>query len=213
MFGPLGFNEIIFILVLGFLLLGPRQLAIFSRTFGEMLGRFYRATADARRLFEEERRKLEADMSEVTAPMRQAKDSLRSLRGELQKDVAEVESEVKREKSYFERRQTELRQDWSRRKFLGDLDDEPADSGSVAGAETQAVPEIRSPQGQMARGGLTDVSADAPAAEPASAESPVKPTATTPTATTPSTKTSNATGASSTGQADPEIDADAVVSS
>lgn len=160
MFGPLGFNEIIFILVLGFLLLGPRQLALFSRTFGEMLGRFYRATADARRLFEEERRKLEEDVAEVTAPVRQAKEGLRSLRGELQKDVAEVERQVKKEKSYFERRQTEMRQDWSRRKFLGDLDDEPAEDQAGEPGEdvtaTLAVPEIRSPEGQMARGGLPE---------------------------------------------------------
>lgn len=177
MLGPLGFNEIIFILVLGFLLLGPRQMALFSRTLGELMGRLYRATSDARRMFEEERRKLEDDMSEVTAPLRDAQKQLKSLRSNLRADVRQVEDEVRREKEDLERQHEELKEDWSRRRFLGDFDDgeasrEDGGDGAKEGGSSQApkAPEVRTPEGQMARGSLHDGAAEGGDDGPTAAE-------------------------------------------
>lgn len=164
MFGPLGFNEIIFILVLGFLMLGPKQMALFSRTLGEVMGKLYRATADARRLFEEERRKLEEEMSDVTTPVREAKQQWGQLKGQLKKGVDGIDQEIRKERQAFHEHvegvKTEGQEtadpssieaakdsessddgeipDLSRRKFLGDFDPPEGEASSGKSEDSDA---------------------------------------------------------------------------
>jgi TatA/E family protein of Tat protein translocase len=49
MFGPLGFPELIFILVLALLIFGPKKLPEIGRTLGKGLAEFRRATDDLKR--------------------------------------------------------------------------------------------------------------------------------------------------------------------
>lgn len=57
--GPLGFTEIMFILVLALLLFGPRRLPELGRMLGKGLMEFRRASSDLRSTIEEEVRALE----------------------------------------------------------------------------------------------------------------------------------------------------------
>lgn len=59
--GPLGFTEILFILVLALLLFGPRRLPELGRTVGRALAEFRRASTDLRATIEEEVRTLERE--------------------------------------------------------------------------------------------------------------------------------------------------------
>jgi TatA/E family protein of Tat protein translocase len=54
MFGPLGFAEVTFILVLALLIFGPRKLPEIGRTIGKAMGEFRRATTDLKRSIEDE---------------------------------------------------------------------------------------------------------------------------------------------------------------
>jgi sec-independent protein translocase protein TatB len=49
MFGPVGWHEILLILVLALLVFGPRRLPELGRTLGRALGEFRRATTDLKR--------------------------------------------------------------------------------------------------------------------------------------------------------------------
>jgi TatA/E family protein of Tat protein translocase len=49
MFGPLGFPELVFILVLALLIFGPKKLPEIGRTLGKGLAEFRRATDDLKR--------------------------------------------------------------------------------------------------------------------------------------------------------------------
>jgi TatA/E family protein of Tat protein translocase len=49
MFGPVGWQEILLILVLALLVFGPRRLPELGRTLGRALAEFRRATADLKR--------------------------------------------------------------------------------------------------------------------------------------------------------------------
>jgi TatA/E family protein of Tat protein translocase len=57
--GPLGFTEIIFILLIALLLFGPRRLPELGRMVGRGLSEFRRASTDLRATIEDEIRSLE----------------------------------------------------------------------------------------------------------------------------------------------------------
>lgn len=61
MFGPLGFWEIAFILVLALLIVGPKRLPEFGRTIGRGLGEFRRASNDLKRTINTEIELAETD--------------------------------------------------------------------------------------------------------------------------------------------------------
>jgi TatA/E family protein of Tat protein translocase len=54
MFGPLGFPELVFILVLALLIFGPKRLPEVGRTIGKGVAQFRRATTDLKRTIESE---------------------------------------------------------------------------------------------------------------------------------------------------------------
>ena len=54
MFGPLGFPELLFILVLALLIFGPKRLPEVGRTIGKGMAQFRRATSDLKRTIETE---------------------------------------------------------------------------------------------------------------------------------------------------------------
>jgi sec-independent protein translocase protein TatA len=54
MFGPLGFPEVLFILVLALLIFGPRRLPEIGRTIGKGMAQFRKASNDLRRSIESE---------------------------------------------------------------------------------------------------------------------------------------------------------------
>ena len=54
MFGSLGFNEILFIMVLALLIFGPKRLPQIGRTIGKTMGEFRRATNDLKQSMEVE---------------------------------------------------------------------------------------------------------------------------------------------------------------
>lgn len=54
MFGPLGFPEVLFILVLALLIFGPKRLPEVGRTIGKGMAQFRRATTDLKRTIESE---------------------------------------------------------------------------------------------------------------------------------------------------------------
>ncbi len=54
MFGPLGFPEMLFILVLALLIFGPKRLPEVGRTIGKGMAQFRRATTDLKRTIENE---------------------------------------------------------------------------------------------------------------------------------------------------------------
>lgn len=54
MFGPLGFPEMIFIVVLALLIFGPKRLPEVGRTIGKGMAQFRKATSDLKRTIETE---------------------------------------------------------------------------------------------------------------------------------------------------------------
>lgn len=64
--GPLGFPEIVFILVLALLLFGPRRLPELGRLLGKGLAEFRRASTDLRASIEEEVNRLEHETTAET---------------------------------------------------------------------------------------------------------------------------------------------------
>jgi len=65
--GPLGFTEILVILVLALLLFGPRRLPELGRAVGRGLAEFRRASNDLRATIEDEVRTLERETSVTDA--------------------------------------------------------------------------------------------------------------------------------------------------
>lgn len=57
--GPLGFTEILFVLLIALLLFGPRRLPELGRMVGRGLAEFRRASTDLRATIEDEVRSLE----------------------------------------------------------------------------------------------------------------------------------------------------------
>ena len=69
--GPLGFTEILVILVLALLLFGPRRLPELGRTLGRGLAEFRRTSTDLRATIEEEIQTLEREattLADTPAP-------------------------------------------------------------------------------------------------------------------------------------------------
>jgi len=66
--GPLGFPEILLILVLALLLFGPRRLPELGRAIGKGLAEFRRASNDLRATIEEEVRTLERETNALDGP-------------------------------------------------------------------------------------------------------------------------------------------------
>ncbi|MGE0641082.1 MAG: twin-arginine translocase TatA/TatE family subunit [Thermoanaerobaculia bacterium] len=77
MFGPLGFPEMIFIVVLALLIFGPKRLPEVGRTIGKGMAQFRRATSDLRRTIEEEI-DLEGERERKAAGPRRASLALRA---------------------------------------------------------------------------------------------------------------------------------------
>jgi sec-independent protein translocase protein TatA len=69
MFGSLGFQEILLILVLALLIFGPRKLPEIGRTLGKSLAEFRRATNELKRSIEQE-----VQAEEIQATLKSAKD-------------------------------------------------------------------------------------------------------------------------------------------
>ena len=82
MFGPLGGQEFILILVLALLLFGPRKLPQIGRSLGRALAEFRGATHDFKRSLERE-----IDLEEV----KQARDGLASAGREVADAVREAD--------------------------------------------------------------------------------------------------------------------------
>ena len=161
MFGPLGFYELVFILGLAFLLLGPRQLSVVSSTLGRTLREFYKATADVRRQINSERAALEEEIRREQKPLQEAVDEIKKIDRTIRQETGS---------------------EWSRRNVLGQNEPSPKvkpqalpenrsapqprsfspapDTASTEeGSEPASVPqapEIRTPRGATARGSLDE---------------------------------------------------------
>ncbi len=61
MFGPLGFSEVLFILLVALLVFGPKRLPQMGRTLGRAVREFRRATTDLKRSVEQEIGQLDAE--------------------------------------------------------------------------------------------------------------------------------------------------------
>lgn len=68
--GPLGFTEILFILLVALLLFGPRRLPELGRTLGRGLAEFRRASTDLRATIEDEVQSLEREVNTEPKPPR-----------------------------------------------------------------------------------------------------------------------------------------------
>lgn len=66
MFGSLGIWEIVFIVILGLLVFGPRKLPEISRTIGRTLGELRRSAEDFQRTVEREAMDLEKSVKPVS---------------------------------------------------------------------------------------------------------------------------------------------------
>ncbi len=66
--GPLGFTEILFILLLALLLFGPKRLPELGRHIGRGLAEFRRASNDLRATIEDEVHTLEREATRPSAP-------------------------------------------------------------------------------------------------------------------------------------------------
>ncbi len=76
MFGPLGFPEMLFILVLALLIFGPKKLPEVGRTIGKGMAQFRRATTDLKRTIENE---ISLEEEPARRPMRPVKSAEHSL--------------------------------------------------------------------------------------------------------------------------------------
>jgi Tat protein translocase TatB subunit len=70
MFGPLGFQEVLFIVVLALLIFGPKRLPEIGRTLGKGMAQFRKASTDLRRSIETEISLEEHDRPERPEPAR-----------------------------------------------------------------------------------------------------------------------------------------------
>lgn len=66
--GPLGFTEILFILLLALLLFGPKKLPELGRMLGRGLAEFRRASTELRATIEDEVQSLEREASRDLPP-------------------------------------------------------------------------------------------------------------------------------------------------
>jgi len=80
-FGPFGAAEIVFIVLLALVLLGPQRLPKAARTLGQLVTRLRRATTDLRRTLETELEQADEDGSvrQLARDVRSAGDEIRGL--------------------------------------------------------------------------------------------------------------------------------------
>ena len=63
--GPIGFPEMLVILVVALIIFGPRKLPELGRTLGQALTEFRRASNDLRNAFEDEVREMEREARKI----------------------------------------------------------------------------------------------------------------------------------------------------
>lgn len=84
MFGPLGFPELMFILILALLIFGPRRLPEIGRTVGRAMGELRKATSDLKGSFD-------TDLMEMDEPRRKHGSRLPASRAPGQARPREAE--------------------------------------------------------------------------------------------------------------------------
>ncbi len=94
MFGPLGFQEVMFILVLALLIFGPRKLPQIGRTIGRTLSEFREASNALKRSLNAELADEELRQSDPRKLVRETFDEVRSLGADLKAPLREAESKV-----------------------------------------------------------------------------------------------------------------------
>lgn len=92
MFGPLGFQEILFILVIALLIFGPRRLPQVGRTIGKTLAEFRRASTDLKRSINAEMMEEELRQNDPREAIRETLAEVKSLGTGSPADAAKVES-------------------------------------------------------------------------------------------------------------------------
>lgn len=169
-FGPLGFYEILFILAIAFLLLGPRQMSVLSSNLGRTLRDFYKATSDVRRQINAERAALEEEIRREQKPLADALDEMKQLDRTVRQEAKAAEGA------------------WSRRNVLGQNEPTPkvrpqalpeqrasavpeGSGGEEESVAARKVPEIRTPSGLAARGSLDDPPRSSPSESGTTADS------------------------------------------
>ena len=98
MFGPLGFQEVLFILVLALLIIGPRKLPQVARTIGRTLSEFRKASTELKRSINAEIADEELRQSDPRKLVRETFDEVKSLGADLTaplKESGSKESESK----------------------------------------------------------------------------------------------------------------------
>jgi TatA/E family protein of Tat protein translocase len=82
MFGPLGFPEMLFIVVLALLIFGPKRLPEVGRTIGKGMAQFRKATSDLKRTIETE---IALETEESRLPGRPAPSAAQPRQAQLPK--------------------------------------------------------------------------------------------------------------------------------
>jgi sec-independent protein translocase protein TatB len=82
MFGPLGFPEMLFIVVLALLIFGPKRLPEVGRTIGKGMAQFRKATSDLKRTIETE---IALETHETRLPGRPAPSAAQPRQAQLPK--------------------------------------------------------------------------------------------------------------------------------
>jgi TatA/E family protein of Tat protein translocase len=123
MFGPLGVPELLFIFALALLIFGPRELPKIGRTIGKSLAELRKASTELQRTLNTEL--LQEELRE-SDPRR----ALRKIGRDLEKSVEEAGTE----------------------ESPADSAEPAAEEKDEAGEEGMKLPEIRSPEGSLARG-------------------------------------------------------------
>jgi TatA/E family protein of Tat protein translocase len=133
MFGPLGIPELVFIFALALLIFGPRELPKIGRTIGKAMAEFRRASNELRRTLNTEMLEEELRQSDPRRILNEAASDLKNS----------VEKAGRAEKSD------------TAEALPGISGAEVVDPDASESLEsTDAVPEVRVPAGQMARGDL-----------------------------------------------------------
>ncbi len=90
MFGPLGFQEVILILVVALLIFGPRKLPEIGRTIGRTLSEFRKASVELKRSLNAEIADEELRQSDPRKLVRETMDEVKSLGADLTRPTAEI---------------------------------------------------------------------------------------------------------------------------
>ncbi len=90
MFGPLGFQEVILILVVALLIFGPRKLPEIGRTIGRTLSEFRKASTELKRSLNAEIADEELRQSDPRKLVRETVAEVKSLGAELTRPATEL---------------------------------------------------------------------------------------------------------------------------